>query len=503
MSDSRLYNTKRNIVFSYVNAIISIVFSFVSRTIIVRILGEAYLGLSSLFVSIFQMLNMAELGFSSAIIYNMYKPIAEKDTAKVCALLNYYKKIYRMIAIVIFCVGILIAPFISLFIKGSYPSDINIYMLYFLFLSNTVSSYLLFAYKSALLNALQRLDLTKIAYTITCIIQYIMQIVSLVLFKSYYLFVIWLLFGTVCNNLITAFIAKKKYPQYECKGDISSKTKKDIISKVKGIFVCNISSVTYTTFDSIVLSSFVGLSSVAIYSNYLTIFNGVSSFFVMIRGAMQASIGNSVAIESKDKNYKDVFLWQFFFSFIAAWCVTCMISLYQPFMKMWMGEARLLPFLNVVLICAWLYITVVENSFFLYLGGNGFWWEMRWPYILSTITNIVLNIVLGKFIGITGIIFATLFSTLIFGQIWQCSIVFRYYFNTSMWKYQVRQLLYAGICIISCFVSHFINEKINAEGFLGLFIKLIVCSVVSILLQITVYRRSWELKKGKEMLLHR
>ena len=185
MSDSRLQNTKRNIFFSYVDTIISLAFSFVSRTIIVQVLGEQYLGLSSLFVSIFQVLNMAELGFSVAIIYNMYKPIAENDIDTVCALLNYYRKIYRRISIIIISVGLCLMPFIPYIINGSWPSDVNIYLLYFLFLINTEASYSIYAYKTALLNALQRLDLSKIAYTIVDLLQCVFQILCLVIFRNY------------------------------------------------------------------------------------------------------------------------------------------------------------------------------------------------------------------------------------------------------------------------------------------------------------------------------
>ena len=502
MSDSRLQNTKRNIFFSYVDTIISLAFSFVSRTIIVQVLGEQYLGLSSLFVSIFQVLNMAELGFSVAIIYNMYKPIAENDIDTVCALLNYYRKIYRRISIIIISVGLCLMPFIPYIINGSWPSDVNIYLLYFLFLINTGASYSIYAYKTALLNALQRLDLSKIAYTIVDLLQCVFQILCLVIFRNYYLFVVCMIAGTVFKNISTAYISKKMFPQFACRGTVTKETKKDVISRVKGIFICNVSSVTYTTFDSIILSVFVGLTSVAIYSNYLTVFNGVYAFVAIIRNGMQASVGNSVAVETKEKNYKDVFLWQFLFSYIATWAVTCMVNLYQPFMKLWMGTGLLLPNIDIILICIWFYVTVVENAFFLYLGGNGFWWEMRWPYILSAVTNIVLNIVLGKRIGITGIIFSTLFSTVVFGMLWQCAIVFRYYFNTSMLKYQKRQFVFFIVCALSCGISYVIKTMINVEGVSGLIIIALICTAVSIIIQAIIFCRMEEFKKGKEILLH-
>ena len=298
---SRIANTKRNIVWAYIDYILVTAFSFILRTIIVKYLGAEYLGLSSLFSSILQILNMAELGFSAAIIFNMYKPLAQNDIEAVCALLNFYKRIYLTIAVIILSVGIALSPFLPHLIKGTYPNNINLYGLYFLYLVNTVSSYIFFAYKTALLTALQRLDISKIAYTITSAIQYIAQIIAVIFFRNYYAFVLCLILSTIGKNILTAWLANYYFPKYQCRGTLSPAAKNDIILRVKGLLIGLISSVTYTTFDSIILSAFIGLKSVAIYSNYILIYTGVGSFIKIIRTAMEASIGNSVAIETKEK----------------------------------------------------------------------------------------------------------------------------------------------------------------------------------------------------------
>ena len=489
MADSRIKNTRRNILFSYADTMISLIFRFVSRTVIVYTLGDAYLGLSSLFGSILEVLNMAELGFSSAIVYNLYKPLAEKDTDKVCALLAYYRKVYRIVGIVIVVVGLAVMPFLPSLIKEGVPPGINLHILYLLYLANTGISYFLFAYKTSLLDALQRTDLTKIAYSAASITQYTLQILCLLVWKNYYAFMVVLILGTAVRNLFAAWIAKKKYPQYECRGEIGPETRKDIISRVKGLLVCNISGMTYTTFDSIILSTFVGLSAVAIYNNYLVIFQAVASMIVMIRGAMQASVGNSIASESVEKNYQDMLLWQFLFAVIATWCVTCMMSLYQPFMIIWMGAERLLPMIDVILICTWFFTDVVQHSFFLYMSGNGLWWEMRWPYILSTVCNLILNIVLGKLLGTTGIIFSTLFSTAVFGLIWQCTILFRVYFRTSIFQFLLRFIGYLLVCGLSAGGAYLINSGISVDGIPGLLVRGAVCTVFSGAVMTAIYSR--------------
>lgn len=500
--DTRAQNTKRNIVMSYAYTVMTILFEFVSRTMIVHYLGSDYLGLSSLFASILQVLNMAELGFSGAIIFNMYKPLADGDTDTVCALLAYYKKIYRIVGMTIFPAGICMIPFLKYLIHSSVPAGTNLYVLYLLYLTNTCASYFLFAYKSALLEAIQRIDLVKVSYTLVNLSQYILQILSLVLFKNFYLFVAVQVVGTIFKNIITAIIAAKKYPQYHCRGEISTYVKQDIITRVKGLMVCRISGVTYTTFDSIIMSAFLGLSSVAIYNNYITVYTGVTTFVGLIRSAMQASVGNSVAKESIEKNYNDMLLWQFLFSVITTICVSCMLCLYQPFMELWMGRDMLLPMSDVVLICAWFAVTVVQHSYFLYLSGNGMWWEMRWPYICSTVCNLVMNIVLGKLFGITGIIFSSFFSSLVFCFIWQSSILFKYYFRHSFVEFLKRQGLYFCVLAIAAGISYCLCALVTLSGIGGLLIKGFIAGLASGTITLAAFCRTDIFQRSVQFLIH-
>ena len=149
-------------------------------------LGMAYTGLNSLFTSVLSVLNLAELGVGSAMVFSMYKPIAEDDTKKLCALMRLYKIYYRVIGLVIMVLGLLITPAIPYLIKSDVPPDINIYVLYLMNLFMTVLSYWLFAYKNCLLFAHQRNDIgDKIGYVINTV-KYVAQILVLVLFKNYY-----------------------------------------------------------------------------------------------------------------------------------------------------------------------------------------------------------------------------------------------------------------------------------------------------------------------------
>ena len=135
-------NAKRNIVFGTINKTVLLLCPFIERTILHYILGSQYLGLNNLFASILSVLSLTELGFSSAMIYHMYKPVAEDNIDKVNALLNFYKKTYRIIGIMLIIIGLMLIPFLPSLIRGSYPKEVDLKVLYLMYLSNSAIFYM-------------------------------------------------------------------------------------------------------------------------------------------------------------------------------------------------------------------------------------------------------------------------------------------------------------------------------------------------------------------------
>ena len=172
----RTKNATRNIIFGVILKAYQIIVPFLMRTAMIYLMGVQYLGLNSLFTSILQVLNLAELGVGSAMIYSMYKPIAEDDNATICALMKLYKTYYRIIGLVIAVIGCALTPFIPKLISGDVPDNLNIYLLYLLNLGATVLSYWLYAYKNCILQAHQRVDIVSKVSLVTSTIQYALQL---------------------------------------------------------------------------------------------------------------------------------------------------------------------------------------------------------------------------------------------------------------------------------------------------------------------------------------
>lgn len=244
-------NAKRNIIFGLANKIILLFFPFFIKSFINTYLGSEYLGLNSLFTSILSVLSLTELGISSALVYHMYKPIAEDDTKKICALLNFYRKTYLVIGIVTSFLGLLLMPLLPRLIKGEWPVDINIYVIYLIQLLANCISYFMFGYKQSLLVAYQREDINSIINLLTQSGLQIAQIIILVTIKNYYFYVICIPIFTMLNNLWIWWFTKKMFPDIKCSGKLDALYLKSIKKLVIGSFIQKACGVTRNSLDSV------------------------------------------------------------------------------------------------------------------------------------------------------------------------------------------------------------------------------------------------------------
>ncbi len=480
---SRTKNAVRNIYSGMFNKIFTIFFPFLIRTVLIKKIGIEYAGLNSLFSSILQVLNLTELGFASAVVYSMYKPIAEDDKDTICALLNFYKRVYFIIGLVILALGTAVMPFLPHLIKGNVPQDINIYVLYSIYLVNTSLSYLLFGYKNSLLNAHQRRDVISNILTITQGLMNICQLLILVTIKNYYLYVLMMPIFTVLNNVLVGIATKRMFPEYSCKGKLDISVKKDIRKKVAGLMISKLAQTSRNSFDSIFISAFLGLAMTTIYSNYLLVISAITGILNIVINSLQAGVGNTLQTETKEKNYENLKKFNLLYTLFVGWCTTCMLCMYQSFMELWLGKDFLLPFGAVVLLCLYFYILKAGDINSLYYNASGMWWHGKYRAITEALLNLLGNFILVKYIGIYGIVISTVITAII-GHFWNGQFLFKlYYKNNKMIRYFLFEGMIAvmsfSICILTFTATTFIPELDATRTFI--FTLLITGTVATIL----------------------
>lgn len=495
MKIERTKNAGRNILFGVLLKLYQIVVPFLMRTAMIYCMGVQYLGLDSLFISILQVLNLAELGVGSAMVYGMYKPIAEDDTVTICALMKLYRLYYRIIGLVIAVVGVCLTPFIPMLIKSDLPPELNIYVLYLLNLAATVSSYWLFAYKNSLFQAHQRVDVISKVNMFTYTLRYIVQFAVIFFIKNYYIYVMATLFAQLLSNVITAIAATREYPDYKPQGVLNKKAVREINGRIRDLFTSKLGVVIVGSADTVVISAFLGLTVLAVYQNYNYILTAVTGFVTIIFQACTAGIGNSVIVETKEKNYQDLKKFTFIISWLAGFCTCCFLCLYQPFMEIWVGKDLMLEFSAIICLCIYYFVFEINQLLNTYKDAAGIWHEDRFRPLVTALSNLGMNLIMVQFWGIYGVLLSTVLSTLFIGMPWLLHNLFTVLFEKKdLPSYLKRLILYVGITILSCVVTYLACMPFHFGKWAVLIVRAIICVVVPNLIFFLAYNKLPEFK---------
>lgn len=493
MKIERTKNAGRNIAFGILLKIYQIAVPFLMRTAMIYFMGVQYLGLNSLFTSILQVLNLAELGVGSAMVYSMYKPIAEDDEITICALMRLYRLYYRIIGLVIAVIGLLLTPFIPKLISSGLPPELNVYILYLLNLAVTVLSYWLFAYKNSLLQAHQRTDVTSKVTLATNTIQYGLQFFVLVTIKNYYVYILVSLGTQALTNIVTAIVATKMYPDYHPIGTLSKDQVCDINHRIRDLFTSKLGSVIVNSADTVVISAFLGLTILAIYQNYYYILTSIIGFVGIVFQSCTAGIGNSVIVESEEKNFIDLRKFTFLIAWIAGVCTCCFLCLYQPFMEIWVGKDLMLHFTAVVCFCLYYFVYEVNQLLNTYKDAAGIWHEDRFRPLVTAIVNLTMNLILVQVWGIYGVLLSTALSMIFVGMPWLLHNLFTVLFDKYRMKGYVLTLFkYTANVVISCIACYALSNIFHFSAFGNLIYRAIVCCILPNLFYFAIYHQTTE-----------
>ena len=491
MKIERTKNAARNIAFGSMLKLLNMVIPFIMRSILLRYLGVEYLGLSGLFRSLLSFLNLAELGVGSAMVFSMYKPIAEDNTQEICALMRLYRTFYRAIGLFIAVVGLAITPFLRNLISGDIPADMNLYILYFINLGYTVLSYWLFAYKSSLLNAHQRTDIISKVSLCIHLVEYALKLVTLIVFRNYYVYLVIQLLSQVAINLFTAVQVSKMYPNYLPEGHLPREKVMDIVHRVRDLFTAKFSNVIFTSADTLVISAVMGLAALAIYQNYYFVITSLSTFLNIIIHACIAGVGNSLVTESEEKNYKDLIRFTILFGWVMSVSSTLLLSMYQPFMQIWMGKDNLLAFNYVICFVIYYYTMGMNRIINMFKDAAGIWKKDRWRPLTAALVNLGLNLATVKWLGLYGVLLSSVISIVVVQIPWLFHNLFQEVFPRKyLWKYVRLFFGLAVIAFLSCLASVFACSYIHLGVWPALIVNACLSFLISNLLFFAVYGRN-------------
>ncbi len=207
----RLKNAFRNSFFSILSQIVLIIVGFFSQRVMNLRMGEELVGMNGVFSNVIAILSVSELGISTAVVYHLYKALAEKDEGEIAALMNLYRKAYYIFAVAITALGIAVLPVVHYFLKENSFTLGYIRIVFFLWLARTVLSYLL-SYRRSILIADQKEYIVSIVTLTANVLNYLSVIIILELIQNYILVLLINIFVEAVLNIWISCYVNRTYP---------------------------------------------------------------------------------------------------------------------------------------------------------------------------------------------------------------------------------------------------------------------------------------------------
>lgn len=506
--DSYLKNTFLNAISGFGGEGLIYIVNIAVRTVFIKTLGAQYLGINGLLSNIMSMLSLAELGIHEAMNYRLYQPIKEKDYQRLRQWMIFYRRAYCVIGFAVLLLGLSCIPFLKYFIKDYQIFEqlgIKAWLVFILYLMQSVSSYWFAAYKTALVKASQKEYFINVATYVGTLLTGILQIVVLWTTENYLFYLTVIILINILQNLYNASFMEKLYPDL-LKGEyepISKEDYKNLVKDCVAISIFSLHAVVIKSTDNLILSSFIGLGIVGLYSNYLMIYNALKKVIKRLFRAAEASLG--IAYSSyDDENKEKMFLtMNYCMLIIAGTFVVCVANLSDEFIINWIGKDYIIPqpfsfliAMEMLLISFGLILEQMRNVM-------GLFQKMKYKPFVGIALNLFISIFLVRRIGIYGVLLGTILSELLSTFVMDPFVIYIWGFKNkkSLLRYYGKMALYLIEICFCIFLGDIISKHIFPDmGWVSWLIHASLCFTLTFTILIFINYRSFEYKTVRNVI---
>ncbi len=488
---SRIKNSAKNIFFSEMAYAVTLLLQFITRSQFIHLLPQEFLGMNGLFSNILSLLSLAELGIGSAINFALYKPLKENDIETLKSVLRLYRNLYRATGAVVLAAGGVLAPFLPYFIKEMPETIEHMYLYYFLYLANSGISYF-FTYKRALIICNQKEYVTSLISVLSGILLKILQIIVLVCFQSYVLYLSVMILVSAVENMAVSVVADRMYPYLKDKHvkKIDAKVIHAMKKNGYALVFQKIGEVVVYATDHLIISKFCGFVSVGLYSNYTLVIHAIQTAAYRFFDAITASIGNLSVSYGKDHVEKTFYRVLFIDAWMFCTCCVCVVCLMQPFIRLWAGPEYVLPAPTFFVIVFAFYLEGIRATVVTFKRAVGFYWRIRYKPLAESALNLLFSIPLAIRFGIAGTVAGTIISTFFMSFLYETWMLFKYYFQKGVRRYMLQQAKYAAVTGCAAFLARNGCRRIRVgQPWVCLCVQLCFCVLVSGLCMALAFRK--------------
>ncbi|WP_091169436.1 lipopolysaccharide biosynthesis protein [Paenibacillus sp. 1_12] len=487
----RIKNSIINVSAGLGSQLIITLLSFISRTVFINSLGVEFLGINGLFSNILGMLALAEAGIGSSIIYALYKPVAENNIEKINALMRLYRNAYRIIALIVFILGVSLLPFLKYIVGDTTIENVN--LIYCIFLLSTVSSYF-YSYKVSLLNVNQKNYIATGIYSLSSIISTCIKIAIIYYTKDYVLYLIIDIALTLTTSIILSIIVDRIYPYLKnkviIKLDIETKT--GIIKNMKAMVLHQIGGYAVFGTDNIIISSFISVVAVGLYSNYYMLINICRTFINQIFDNITHSIGNLVAEENETRVYSVFKVIMLFNFWIYSFFTIVLYITISPFISLWIGNNFLLSDGILIIIMLNFFVSGMRRSISMVKQTSGIFHEDRYAPFVEAAVNLVVSIILVQYWGIAGVFFGTFVSTIAVPFWIAPYLVYKKSFKVPLRNYFAKYAYYFVVGLATLIITYYICGLIISVSLISFAIKTAIALIIPNIIYVILFRKTEE-----------
>lgn len=507
--NGRTKNSIYNVTTGLMVQFFTIVLQFIVKTVFIRTLGKDYMGINGLFSNIFMMLSLAEVGIGSTVLYRLYKPALEDDKERIKTLLDFYRKVYKVIGIVITLLGLSLLPFLPSLIKDYNrfgELGINPLIIFGLYLIQAISSYMFFAYRTAIIRANQKNYVLNIIYLIFQFVTCSLQIIELLTLKDFYLYVIIVTITNILQSIACAYMATRMYPYIseKPKKKIEKTEAKEIFKNCYALMIYKLNSIVMKASDNIIISKFIGLAAVGVYSNYNYISQATKGIVGKFYESLVDSIGNLHASDDVDKEYliyRSMNLLTVFLGGITFVGVACLSS---TFINLWIGKEWVLSPLHDLIMASEILIISYRNFLSEYRSSYGLFEQGKYRPLLSVALKLVTSSYLVNKIGVPGAIAGTVISELLTTMWYDPLIIHQYGFKNKykVYGYYLKNVFYVILIVCSYLICNNLFTYIHlSSGWLTFIIQGIIVVIITSIILLIPSIKTDEFKFIKQKLL--
>ena len=478
----RTRNSIYNLLSDVVPQIIIILISFFRVKIFLNYMGADNLGVYQLYGQILSYLSLAELGLTSAAMYFLYKPISEKNYKKINAILSGVKKTFRYILIVMLIIGFVLSFNISFFFKdANFTNSFLMTTFVTAFLTN-VLGYLTTPYV-VMFDSSQEKYKYVLHTQILLILRHLLQIALIIIFKSLFAILIVELLFAIFQNIIIRILFKKNYP------DVKFTEEKDYSfwSKTKELIPHKIGTLVANNIDVIIISKFLGLTSVVIYNCYYYFIYNISILVNRIGSATLASVGN-LLVTDKKKSYGIFLEYNSMLFFIATIICVPLALVITSFVGLWYGTDMIVNNFTTILFVLILFYSIIRIVLNTFVGAMALYKETLICTCMEITINLVVSLLLVNKIGITGLLIGTLLSMIISEYLIKPFVLNKKIFNSNIFVYYFDCLKYFVFVAVCYIVFYLLLKYITINNLLIWFIVGVIIFILNFVITLIYYK---------------